>query len=45
MAVADAYVGRDPDDPNVVACCEAIERHYFPPGLTGTREPDAARGT
>ena len=27
--IVNDYVQRDPLDPNVVACCEAIERHYF----------------
>ena len=35
--ITNVYVKRDPNDPNVIACCEAIERHYFPETAQGGR--------
>jgi hypothetical protein len=28
--MSDKYVLRQADNPRVVECCEAIERHFFP---------------
>jgi integrase len=29
--ITNQYVQRNPNDPNVIACCEAIRQYYFPP--------------